>query len=319
MMRKVNKKGVIIGCLAFLTFAACSAGKDTEQGMTQQPDTVTSAVVSPTVPAPTAVVTETPIPTVTQTPAEVPSAEETPAPESAGTPTDLPSTVPTAAPTPAVTVDDFNAADFFDGAVFSGDSVMSHFYWKVPYKDKETFGKSQFLVAVSYSVREALKPVSETSIHPMYKGEQRPIWESMKLMEAKRVILFYGLNDIGINGVDGFLKNYKKLISNIKAELPEVKVYIISTTPMRADMEKDILNNENIALADEKLKEYCAEEGLGYIDIASHLMDETGALQERYSDGTNVHQTIEAYELWKELLVKYAKEQLLEEYIKTQE
>lgn len=238
----------------------------------------------------------------------------TPTPTSAPEPTAEPEATPT--PKPEKTKDDFAAADFFENAVFAGDSVLSHFYWKVPFYDKETFGGSDFLVAVSYSVREALKPVSETSIHPMFKGEQRQIWESMKLLEPKRVFLFFGLNDIGVNGVDGFLENYKKMIGNIKEAVPEAKLYIISITPMRADCEGKGtgLTNAKITEANGKIQEYCAENEMGYIDVATMLLDETGALNTDYSDGTNVHLTKQAYQMWKDVLVDYATDTLLAEY-----
>lgn len=127
----------------------------------------------------------------TTAPDQTENTEPTPEPTKEAEPTKepTPEVTPEATPTPKPekTKEDFVAADFFEDTVFAGDSVLSHFYWKVPFYDKENFGGSDFLVAVSYSVREALKPVSETSIHPMYKGEQRQIWDSMELLNPKRV------------------------------------------------------------------------------------------------------------------------------------
>jgi len=211
-----------------------------------------------------------------------------------------------------LTKDDFNAADFYSNAVFSGDSVLSHFYWMVPYYDKETFGGSKFLVAASYSLREALW--ADSKLHPMYQGESRQIWKSMELIQPERVFLFFGLNDIAITGVEGHINNYKKTIGYIKEAVPGVKIYIISITPMRADSEGKYLNNTSIDNTNLALQELCAENGYGYIDVATMLKDETGALNLEYSDGTNVHLVKSAYLLWKEVLVDYAKEQLLLEY-----
>lgn len=267
-------------------------------------------------PAPTVAATpaEVPVETATPTPTAVPTVEITPAPEAEQPEPTSPaeSTAPTATPTPGLTKEDFNASDFFNGAVFAGDSVLSHFYWKVPYYDSETFGGSKFLVAVSYSVIYALD--EECEIHPMYKGEQRQIWESMELIDPKRVVLFFGLNDIGVTGVDGFIENYKQLIGNIRESVPESKLYILSVTPMRADCEGPGLTNAKITEANGILETYCAENNIGFINVASMLMDETGALNTEYSDGTNVHLTKTAYYMWKDVLVDYAKEQLLFEY-----
>ena len=244
-------------------------------------------------------------------------AEDAPttAPEATPELTPTPEATPTPEPTkaPAMTKDDFKAVDFFKDSVFVGDSVLSHFYLTIPIQDKETFGGSQNLTVVSYSVREALK--EESDIHPMYQGERRQVWETMKLMDAKRVLLFFGLNDIGVSGVEGFVENYKTLVANIREAVPEAKVYIISISPMRADKEGTRLNNAKITEANGLIKEYAKEEGIGYIDVATMLLDENGAMNTEYSDGeTNVHLNKKAYLMWKDVLAEYAKEELLAEY-----
>lgn len=294
-----------VGMLLFLS--ACGKADDTNS-----PEQTPTAV-------PSVAATSTPVPTeAEQAPVTDPAtAPEVPTEAPTSTPEPTATTAPTATPTPALTKDNFNGADFLTDAVFAGDSVMSHFYWKVPVYDKENFGESDFLVAVSYSAREALKEVSD--IHPMYKGEQRPIWESMKLIGPKRVFLFFGLNDIGVSGVEGFAENYKTLIGNVREAVPEAKLYVISTTPMRADCEGKNLNNANITAANGLMQAYCAENNIGYIDVASLLMDDTGALNTEYSDGTNVHLTTPAYEMWRDALLDYGREVLLKEYYETME
>ncbi len=278
--------------------------------------------VPPETNTPTPKPAETPVPTATSTPSPEPT--KTPAPTATSMPTSEPTLIipkTSAATTGALasmnfgkTKEDFHINDFFVDSVFSGDSVMSHFYWMVPYYDEETFGGCYFLGKSGYSVREALKLNSE--IHPMYQGEQRQIWESMKLIEPapKRIFLFFGFNDIGIDGMKGFMNNYDKLIGHIKEAVPDIKVYIIGLTPMRADMEGRVLNNSIIREANGLLQEYCLENNFGYIDVASDLTDEGGALNTKYSDGTNVHLTKSAYLLWKDALVEYGKEVLLIEY-----
>lgn len=254
-------------------------------------------------------VINTPIPTVT--PTTVPTLTPTMAL------TATPTTVPTITPIIDITKEDININDFFVDSVFAGDSVMSHFYWMAVHSNK-IFDGSTFLVKISYALREALK--TDSDFHPMYQGKQIPIWESMKLMPSKpkRVFLFFGLNDIGITGVDGFLENYKKMVAHLQETVPDIKIYILSVTPMRADCEKEILNNVNITKANEALKEYCLNNNIGYIDVATMLLDEDGALDVKYSDGTNVHLTKDAYALWREVLVEYGTEVLLSEQKETQ-
>ena len=83
---------------------------------------------------------------------------------------------------------------------------------------------------------------------------------------------------------------------------------------MRADFEKKSLNNALIDEANRRIQIFCKDYGLGYIDVATILKDKNGALDDKYSDGkTNVHFQWGTYTLWKEVLVQYAKEQLMAE------
>lgn len=299
-----------VGIVLLLVAAACGQKQTPAPTATPVPVITKKPVPATATPVPTPTLSPTVSAEVTEPPAATNS--PTPSETTAPTTTPTPTSTPTPTPTPAVTAEDFDAADFFEGALFSGDSVMSHFYWRVPYYNKETFGGSTFIAAPSYSLREALREDSE--YHPMYRGESKPLWENMKIVEPSRILLFFGLNDIGISGVDGFIKNYNAMFQKIREVNPEVKIYILSITPMRADSEKGALNNANILTANIKLQEFCEENNAGYIDVAAMLQDETGALNTDYSDGTNVHLTKEAYLLWEEVLVQYAKEQLMEEY-----
>lgn len=206
--------------------------------------------------------------------------------------------------------DDFiiaeNVDDFFQNSVFIGDSVMMGFRNYVMGQEPGFLSSPEFLVSGSFSVRMALTDISSTTIHPIYQGEQRYIWDSISMMGAKKAFLFFGLNDIGMEGVDGAYTNYIKVIEKIKEQVPETELYVISTTNMLASSERKSLNNENIRLLNQKMEEYCYGADVGYIDIASFLVDETGGLKEEFCSDNYVHQTQSAYEIWIKVLRGYA-------------
>ena len=265
--------------------------------------------VSPT-PTPTIKPTAKPTPTVKPTPTKKPTS--TPKPTAKPTPTKVPGNGAGNTKDSTLTLDDFKPGEFFKSSLFCGDSVMSHFYWAVTSKDPENFSGSTFLAVPNYALRHALNVDSD--LHPMYQGECKPIWENMKIIKPTRIFLFFGLNDIGAIGIDRFMEDYPKLLQKIKEVDPEVKVYILSITPMRADFEKKSLNNALIDEANRRIQIFCKDYGLGYIDVATILKDKNGALDDKYSDGkTNVHFQWGTYTLWKEVLVQYAKEQLMAE------
>lgn len=199
-----------------------------------------------------------------------------------------------------------DADTFFEGSVFIGDSVMMGFRNYVMGQPQGFLGGPDFLVSGSFSLRMALARISESSIHPVYQGEQRFIWDSIAMLKAKKAFLFFGLNDIDMAGVEGTCANYAEVVGNIRNASPETEIYIISMTNVLNGSEVGGLNNANIRLLNEKVKEYCETADVQFIDIASFLVDENGGLKQEYCSDGYVHQNAAAYDVWTKVLRWYA-------------
>lgn len=197
------------------------------------------------------------------------------------------------------------AEAWFSDAVFIGDSIMLG--WKnynnnMLASNPAFFGETHFLCEGSYGAANALVPISDTSLHPMYMGEQRLLWDSVALMEANKVFICFGLNDIAVYGVDGTVTNFTTIVNNILAARPEAQIYIISAMYMYEGSEMKTLNNTNIRLLNDGLRSLCETRGFKFVDIASHLVNERGYLLPEYSSDNYVHQTTAAYNIWAEIL-----------------
>ncbi len=68
---------------------------------------------------------------------------------------------------------------YFDGSVFVGDSVMLGFRNYAMRRQDTFLNRIKFLAAGSLSVHNALWPVSSKSVHPVYQGEKRLLWDSL--------------------------------------------------------------------------------------------------------------------------------------------
>lgn len=187
---------------------------------------------------------------------------------------------------------------FFKGAVFVGDSVMVGFRNYLKTKGPSFLGGPDFLVSGSYSAANAVAPVSVSSIHPIYQGQQHQIQDSIALMGATKVFVCFGINDIALYGVDGTIKNFSTLFDRIKAKNLNVKLYILSAPPMAEASQQKNLNNANLQKLNAALQSYAEASDAGFIDIYSAVADADGNLKAAYCSDGYVHQTPAAYDQW---------------------
>lgn len=203
--------------------------------------------------------------------------------------------------------------DFYANSVFVGDSVMLGFR-NYAMKNAETYlGEIQFLASGSFSVNNALQPPSSTSTHPIYDGQQRYIEESIALMQADRVFLFFGINDVALAELPDVCDKYTELVGRIQEESPDVEIYIISATYTLAGQGGKKLNNENLSALNAMMQERAVENGWGYVDIMSALDDGNGNLAQEYCSDGYLHQNTAAYDIWSEVLREYARTQLTDQ------
>lgn len=198
-----------------------------------------------------------------------------------------------------------NTNGFFEDSVFFGDSVLQGFGIYVNNKERGYLDGTKVMGVVSYSLIAALKPTSD--YHPLFRGKHTSPQDITKALGAKKVFLFFGINDVLNTGNPKYcLENYKQLVTNIKDKNPDVKVYIISTT-YSLKGSKDYVNyTKNLHTFNELLRDYCAKSDCEFIDVASYLSTGDGYLNPDLCSDGFVHQTINAYTIWDKVLRYYA-------------
>ncbi|MEY8336825.1 GDSL-type esterase/lipase family protein [Lachnospiraceae bacterium 62-35] len=197
---------------------------------------------------------------------------------------------------------------YFKDSVIVGDSIMLG-YRNYCMKSNDPFLRSlSFLASGSFSVHNALWPVNDKSVHPIYQGAQRPVWESISMMGAKKVFMFFGLNDLNMG--DDTCELYQQVIGNIKELSPDAEIHVIAMTYTLKGKGKGKLNNNNIRAFNVQLKGLAEENGWGFIDMATPLSDANGDLAAEYCSDDYVHQSRAAYQVWTNVLRQYAKDQL---------
>ena len=265
-------------------------------GCSNQPATVQEETTQATTAATEATETVAVVPeTIVETEA-VPSAEETACEEEEYVPSDI--NDPVLLP-PAVSEE---PCSFYDDAAFIGDSIS---YTLFLHNSKtQDLGKARFLVRGSLGIHNTLN--GQLKIY--YQGKEMTPWDAVAACGAKKVFIMLGMNDIGYYGIDGTMEKWDIFLEKIREKSPDVEIYIQSQTPMWTDANLDLLNNDNIDLYNQELKEFAEESGCSFVNIAPYFKDSTNGLAQKYCNDKYVHMNFEGTTTWVKVLKAYAEE-----------
>ena len=132
--------------------------------------------------------------------------------------------------------------------------------------------------------------------------------DSVAACGAKKLYIMLGMNDIAGGRYDGTLSNLSTVIARVLEKSPDVVLYFQSVTPRMEDSQTTKLNNEIIWTYNERLLQYCEDNGYYFIDVYSALCDEKGNLPADYcsdpvsSGGMGIHFTNAACAVWLDYL-----------------
>jgi len=201
---------------------------------------------------------------------------------------------------------------YFDDAVFIGDSVTMSLQFFAA--SSGTLGNAKFLCAGSLSPANALRPVSETSLHPSVDGVKMMLDDAVRAIGAKKVYVMLGINSMYL-GVDKTFEDFVVIMDSIVAKSPDAKILIQSTTPMTSDspIRTDRVNNEEIVRYNKMLLDLCKDRGWYYLDVAEVMKDSSGALKQEYCcdpEKMGIHLSTEANKIWAKYIKTHVPEEL---------
>lgn len=196
---------------------------------------------------------------------------------------------------------------YFDDAIFVGDSVsMSLQYYCA---STSALGNAKFLCAGSLSPANALRPVTEKSVHPIYNGEKVTVEDGVALSGARKVYIMLGINSMV--PFESNVRNMKTLVDRILEKSPGVEIIFQTVTPMIANgpIATASLNNGVITSYNQRLYDMAKQNGWYYINVAEAVSDENGFLRNDYcSDPSTmgIHFNYSADAAWVNYLITHA-------------
>lgn len=124
---------------------------------------------------------------------------------------------------------------------------------------------------------------------------------------ADKLFLMIGTNDLGA-GIDRdqIVENIIQIIAMTKDQSPKTKIYYETIYPVNRSKRSpnDKRYNEDIKYINEKMKEYCKNSNVTYIDVYSALQDEEGNLKLEYTED-GLHLNEYGYDVVTDLLRPY--------------
>ena len=197
--------------------------------------------------------------------------------------------------------------EYYSTSAFVGDSVMLGFSQYCENKGEEFLGGPLFLVAGSFSLRNAMLEGND-GVLPTYKGEKMKVENALEMADnIDKVFLFFGINDFNMvqDPVNDVFGEYVEFIGRI-LEKKNVQINIVSTTYILKGKDTGNLTNENIIALNEKMKKLCEIEGYGFVNVADATGDAENGLKEEFCSDNYVHQTAKAYEVWAKVFQNFA-------------
>ena len=219
--------------------------------------------------------------------------------------TDYPNTIDPLGLPESSRVDD----SYFDDAIFVGDSVTLKLRQYALNARKNGEPSANFLAAQSFSARNALHEVSETSIHPVIGGVKMTLEEAVAVSGAKKLYIMLGMNDVGVVGAEKSVQNMIELLRRIQEKNPGIRIFVESATPRLSGTEPTTgqLFEYDVKLYDAILA--LNDPNIRYVDVAYAMRDEQGKLRAEFCgdpDGMAIHFTNEGCRQWIDYLYTHA-------------
>lgn len=127
-------------------------------------------------------------------------------------------------------------------------------------------------------------------------------------LNPKVLFMLYGANDMYYCPVEYSAKVYDIVLRTLRRALPNTRICIESALPIRA--ETHLFMKPKLLEYNVLLEQVAAKNNADFLNIFPHFVDDEGLLRADYTED-GVHVTQPAYEMWRDLLKDYLKENSL--------
>ena len=171
---------------------------------------------------------------------------------------------------------------YMDSLIFVGDSNTAHLVgFEILNGGRNT---NQVWIPDGYTITLDSQITRKTVEYPE-TGEKLTIAQAAAKKKPEYLVISLGTNGVSALDEEQFKYCYKKLLDAIKEASPNTKIMVQSIYPVTSTYE--YFSNETINKANGWLLELAEECGIKYLDTASVLKDESGAMKDEYNSAHN--------------------------------
>ncbi len=186
---------------------------------------------------------------------------------------------------------------YFDNAAIVGDSIT---YMLLHVENQGDYlGKLLFLTRGGASLNGFV--LGYPNVY--YQGRETDLEDAIAESQVERMYILIGSNDIASEPQrEKIFENWDILLERIREKSPDVEIVMISNIPRYANRQESrgklfITYNNQIAEYNEKMRQYCRENGCLYLDLYCYVEDHCGRMAQKYNlDG--YHFNDEGYLNW---------------------
>ncbi|MBP5604907.1 MAG: SGNH/GDSL hydrolase family protein, partial [Ruminiclostridium sp.] len=178
--------------------------------------------------------------------------------------------------------------EFISKCVFVGDSICSGL------KAYDILPADLVIAVGNVAARNIFEDWVQFSVH----GSKMSLIPALVDLDPEYIVFSMGMNDVNITSEKGFCDNYKKILSETEALLPDAKLIVLSITPITyGESGKLFTDPENIDSFNVALKDYLdSTEKWTYVDVEHEMKNTNNMLKDNYLGSPDgVHLTPDAY------------------------
>ncbi len=183
---------------------------------------------------------------------------------------------------------------YFDDAVFVGDSITTGI---------ELYGMMENTDVLA-GTGVNLLTVYTAQVVKLDDGSRITIMDGLKNKQYSKVYIMLGGNEVRDEAKEQFIKNYSRVIDDIRKLQPDATLYIQSITPV-TKVNNYKMDNQRIDEFNEALLNLCLEKDAYYLNVAECMKDENGMLPDAASPADGMHFGPEYYNKWFDYLMEH--------------